>query len=54
MALSTRKIVDTEFITNGISCRGLFSGDGAGYAVRTFPHVPKVKTNILNYAQIKS
>ena len=53
MALSTQKIIATAFATSDTGYRGLLPGDGAGYTVRTFPQIPKVKTNILKYAQIK-
>ena len=52
MALSTRKVVATAFITSGIGCRGLFPGDSAEFTVRTFPQIPKVKTNILKHVHI--
>ena len=51
MALSDQKIVATAFIASVGGCRGLLPGD-AGFTVRTFPRIPKVKTNILEYAQI--
>ena len=53
MALSsTQKIVATAFITSGAGCRGLLPGDGPGFTVRTFPQIPKVKTNILKHVHI--
>ena len=52
MALSTQKIVATAFITSGTGFRGLMPGDGAGFTVRTFPQILKVKNNILKHAQI--
>ena len=52
MALSTQKIVATAFSTSGTGCRGLLPGDGAGLAVRTFPQISKVKTNILKHVHI--
>ena len=53
MALSTQTIVATAFIMSVTGYRGLLPRDGDGFTVRTFPQVPKVKTNILKYAQIK-
>ena len=50
MAFSTQKIDATAFTTSGTGCGGLLPGDGAGYTVRTFPQIPKVKTNILKHA----
>ena len=50
MALSTQKIGATAFITSGVGCRGLMPGDSAGFTVRTFPKIPKIKINILKYA----
>ena len=52
MALSTPKIGATAFITSGIGCRGLLPGDSARFTVRTFPQIPRVKTNILKHAHI--
>ena len=52
MALSTKEMVATAFITSGTGCRGLLPGDGAGFTVRTFPQISKIKNNILKHAHI--
>ena len=52
MALSTKTIDATAFITSSTGCCGLSPGDGARFTVRTFPRIPKVKTNVLKHAHI--
>ena len=50
MALSTQTMGATAFITSGVGCLGLLPSISAGFTVRTFPQIPKIKTNILKFA----